>query len=185
MPTIEDFFIKEYERVVAENNELKKRLSDIESSGETFGVFDLRQPKDIVRVDIEGSAYFWQKTQLNKEQLRELINLSKDDFVNKCQKIKREDCYFSGTALKINEERYRYSISVRDMDGTHEYAFDNTKSPDLVDLRSEPDLSVWVEACYLDQVLNIAAQQLREDIAKRIEDIEQEEAEAGENDANE
>ena len=71
------------------------------------------------------------------------------------------------------------------MDGTHEYAFDNTKSPVLVDLRSEPDLSVWIEARYLDQVLSIAAQQLRDGIAERIEDIEKEEAEAGEQDANE
>lgn len=185
MPTIEDFFIKEYERVVAENNELKKQLNDLESSGGTFGVFDLHQPKELVRVDIEDSMYFWQKTNLSKEQLRELISSSKDSFIKKCQKIKRKESYFSDTALKINEERYRYSISVRDMDGTHEYAFDNTKRPVLVDLRSEPDLSVWIEARYLDQVLSIAAQQLRDGIAERIEDIEKEEAEAGEQDANE
>ena len=185
MPTIEDFFIKEYERVVAENNELKKQLNDLENNGETFGVFDLHQPKELVRVDIENGAYFWQKTELSKEQLRELINLSKDDFIKKCQKIKREDYSFSYPALKINEKRYRYSISVRDMDGVHEYALDNTKSPDLLDLQYEPDLGVWIEARYLDQVLSIAAQQLREDIAERIEDIEQEEAEAGEQDANE
>lgn len=185
MPTIEDFFIKEYERVVSKNNELKKSISSFENSGETFGVFDLHQPKELVRVDIEDSMYFWQKTNLSKEQLIELINLSKDDFIKKCQKIKRKDSYFSDPALKINEERYRYSISVRDMDGTHEYAFDNTKSPHLINLRSEPGLSVWVEARYLDQVLSLAAQQLREEISARIEDIEKEEAEAGEQDANE
>lgn len=185
MPTIEDFFIKEYERVVAENNELKKQLSSLENSGETFGVFDLHQPKELVRVDIESSTSFWRETRLNKEQLIELSNLSKDDFIRKCKTIKEKGLYYSSTALEVEEKRYRYSISVCDMEGTHEYAFDNTKSPDLVYLQSEPGLSDWVEACYLDQVLNIAAQQLREDIAKRIEDIEQEEAKAGEQDANE
>lgn len=184
MPTIEDFFIKEYERVVAENNELKKQLSDLESSGETFGVFDLHQPKELVCVDIESSSYFWQKTGLSKKQLNELLSLGKDDLVEKCKKIKRKETYFSDAALKIEEKRYRYSISVRDMDGKHEYAFDDTNSPDLVDLASAPELSDWVEARYLDQVLNIAASELREAIAKRIEDIEQEEAEAGDQDAN-
>ena len=54
MPTIEDFFIKEYERVVAENNELKKQLSSLENSGERLGVFDLHQSKELVCVDIES-----------------------------------------------------------------------------------------------------------------------------------
>lgn len=184
MPTIEDFFIKEYERVVAENNKLKNQLSKFENSDKTFGVFDLNQQKELVRVDVEGSSYFWKETGLSKKQLSELLSLGKDDLVEKCKKIKRKETYFSGAALKINEERYRYSISVCDMDGTHEYAFDNTKSPHLIDLRSEPDLSVWVEACYLDQVLSLAVQQLREAISERIEEIEQEEAKAGDQDAN-
>ena len=184
MPTIEDFFIKEYERVVAENNELKKKLSDLENNGETFGVFDLHQPKELFCVDVEYGTYFWQKTGLNKEQLKELLNLGKDDFIEKCKTIKRKETYYSSHALEVKEARYRYSISVRDMDGTHEYAFDNTKSPDLVDLASAPELGEWVEARYLDQILNTAASELREAIAKRIEDIEQEEAKAGEKDAN-
>lgn len=184
MPTIEDFFIKEYERVVAENNELKKQLSDLESSGETFGVFDLHQPKELVRVDVEGSSYFWKETGLSKKQLNELLSLGKDDLVEKCKKIKRKETYFSGAALKIEEKRYRYSISVRDMDGKHEYAFDDTNSPDLVDLASAPELSDWVEARYLDQILSIAASELREAISDRIEEIEQEEAKAGDQDAN-
>ena len=185
MTTIEDFFIKEYERVVAENNDLKKRISEFENSGETFGVFDLHQPKDLVCVDIESSNYFWKETKLNKDQLKKLINLSKDDFIKKCQAIKRQESYFNDRALKIEEKRYRYSVSVRDMDGTHEYAFDNTKSPYLVNLQSDPELGDWVEARYLDQILNTAASDLREAISKRIEEIEQEEAKAGENDANE
>ena len=184
MATIEDFFIKEYERVVAENNDLKKRISEFENSGKTLGVFDLHQPKELVRVDIEGGNYFWQKTGLSKKQLNELLNLGKDDFVEKCKKIKMKETYFSDAALKIEEKRYRYSISVRDIDGEHEYAFDNTKSPDLVDLASAPELGDWVEARYLDQILSIAASELREAISKRIEDIEQEEAKAGEQDAN-
>ena len=185
MPTIEDFFIKEYERVVAENIELKKQLNDLESNGEKFGVFDLHQSKELVRVDVESSSCFWKETKLNKEQLIELSNLSKDDFIKKCQAIKRKESYFNDRALKIEEKRYRYSVSVRDMDGTHEYAFDNTKSPYLVNLQSDPELGDLVEARYLDQMLNIAASELREAIAKRIEGIEQEEAKAGENDANE
>lgn len=184
MPTIEDFFIKEYERVVAENNEIKKQLTDLEGSGETLGVFDLHQPKELVCVDVETGSYFWKETKLNKDQLKKLINLSKDDFIKKCQAIKRKESYFNERALKIEERRYRYSISVRDMDGTHEYAFDNTKSPYLVNLQSDPELGAWVEARYLDQILNIAASELREAIAKRIEDIEQEEAKADDHDAN-
>jgi hypothetical protein len=185
MPTIEDFFIKEYERVVAENNELKKQLNDLESDGGKFGVFDLHQPKELVYVDIEDCAYFWLNTELSKEQLRELINLGKDDFIKKCKEIKDGNSYYSLHALSVEEARYRYSISVRDMDGTHEYAFDDTKNPKLVNLSVAPGLSDWVEKRYLDQVLSIAASELRESIANRIEDIEQEEAEAGEQDANE
>lgn len=185
MPTIEDFFIKEYERVVAENNDLKKRISEFESDGGKFGVFDLHQPKELVRVDVEGGSYFWQKTGLSKKQLNELLNLGKVDFVEKCKKIKMKETYFSDAALKIEEKRYRYSISVRDIDGEHEYAFDNTKSPDLISLSRKPELGDWVEAQHLDQLLSIAASELREGIGNRIEEIEQEEAKAGEQDANE
>ena len=185
MPTIEDFFIKEYERVVAENNELKKQLSSLENSGERLGVFDLHQSKELVCVDIESSSYFWKETKLNKDQLKKLINLSKDDFIKKCQAIKKKESYSNDRALKIEEKRYRYSVSVHDMDGTHEYAFDNTKSPYLVNLQSDPELGDWIEARYLDQILSIAESELREAIRKRIEDIEQEEAKAGDQDANE
>lgn len=184
MPTIEDFFIKEYERVVAENNELKKQLSSLENSGETFGVVDLHQSKELVRVYIESSTSFWRETRLNKEQLIKLSNLSKDDFIRKCKTIKKKSFYYSSTALEVEEKRYRYSISVRDMDGVHEFAFDNTKSPDLISLSIKPELGDWVEAQHLDQLLSIAASELREGIGNRIEEIEQEEAEAGENDAN-
>ena len=185
MTTIEDFFIKEYERVVAENNDLKKRISEFENSGETFGVFDLHQPKEFVRVDAESGTYFWKETGLSKEQLIDLANLSKDEFIKKCKEIKDGNSYYSSPALSVKNERYRYSISVRDMDGVHEFAFDNTKSPDLISLSIKPELGDWVEAQHLDQLLSIAASELREGIGNRIEEIEQEEAKAGENDANE
>ena len=55
----------------------------------------------------------------------------------------------------------------------------------MVNLQSDPELGDWVEARYLDQILNTAASELREAISERIEEIGQEEAKAGENDANE
>lgn len=184
MPTIEDFFIKEYERVVAENNELKKRIGEIEGNNETFGVFDLHQSKELVCVDVEAITYFWEKTGLSKEQLIDLANLSKDDFIKKCKKIKDGDSYYSSPALSVEEARYRYSISVRDMDGVHEFAFDNTKNPDLISLSRKPELENWVEAQHLDQLLSIAASELREAISERIEQLEQLEAKENESDAN-
>ena len=185
MTTIEDFFIKEYERVVAENNDLKKRISEFENSGETFGVFDLHQPKEFVRVDAESGTYFWEETGLSKEQLIDLANLSKDEFIKKCKEIKDGNSYYSSPALSVKNERYRYSISVRDMDGVREFAFDDTKNPDLIDLNGEPELRDWTEQQHLDQLLRMAVSELREGIGNRIEEIEQEEAKAGEQDANE
>lgn len=185
MTTIEDFFIKEYERVVAENNELKKQLNDLESDGGKFGVFDLHQPKELVRVDAESGTYFWKNTGLSKEQLIDLAKLSKDDFIKKCKEIKDGNSYYSSSALSVEEARYRYSISVRDMDGVHEFAFDNTKSPDLISLSRKPELENWVEAQHLDQLLSIAASELREAISERIEQLEHLEAKENESDASE
>lgn len=57
MPTIEDFFIKEYERVVEENNELKIVLNRLNAHKE-FGVEDLGEPVNLVKVETSTQNYF-------------------------------------------------------------------------------------------------------------------------------
>ena len=125
----------------------------------------------------------------HKEYLKELEKETKGEDQEGCFFCKDGEpveCHNKNSlhALSVEEARYRYSISVRDMDGVHEFAFDNTKSPDLISLSRKPELGNWVEAQHLDQLLSIAASELREAIGERIEQLEQLEAKENESDAN-
>lgn len=186
MATIEDFFIKEYERVVAENNEMKEKLSKINGSSE-YGVVDLGEPVNLVKVETSTQNYFWRNTGLSKDQLVKMLNLPNEPFIERMKKVKRTDYDWSSDyALKIEKSRYRYSIEIKDLDGVGRYALDNTHYEKLIPLDfSELDTGDWFEASYLPEIEKIAVSELREAISKRIEDIEKEEAEAGEQDSNE
>lgn len=179
MPTIEDFFIKEYERVVAENNELKaaQRKIDVESP---YGITDLHEPVEMVLISIEDSTYFWEKTKLTQKQLNSLLELSDDEFFEKMKEVKRPD-WTSGRALKVSQERYRYSILISDLDGSHRYAIDNTKPVQLIPLdirldENSRDYGAYYELRHYEQLKKQAISDLREAIRNRIEAIEKEEA---------
>lgn len=181
MATIEDFFIKEYERVIAENKKLKSELDKIKSNRE-FGITDLGEPVNLVKVEVSTQSYFWDNTGFSKDQLEEILSLPNESFIERMKRIKRED-YDYDHAFYVEKERYRYSIKVKDLDGVKQYAFDNTKYQNLVSLQfDELDTGDWFEACYLSDIEKIAVQELREAIERRIEKIEK--AKAGEQDAN-
>lgn len=185
MPTIEDFFIKEYERIVAENNELKSMLNKLTAHKE-FGVEDLGEPVNLVKVETSTQNYFWKNTGLSKDQLEKMLSLPNESFIERMKKVKRTDYEWSSDcALKIEKSRYRYSIEIKDLDGVSRYALDNTHYEKLIPLKfDEPDTGDWFEASYLPEIEKIATSELREAIRDRIEEISREEAKADDHDAN-
>lgn len=185
MPTIEDFFIKEYERVVAENNELKIVLNRLNAHKE-FGVEDLGEPVNLVKVETSTQNYFWKNTGLSKDQLEKILSLPNEFFIERMKKVKRTDYDWSTDyALKIEESRYRYSIEIKDLDGVKRYALDNTQYEKLIPLDfSELDTGDWFEASHLPEIEKIAVLDLRGAIRDRIEEISREEAKADDHDAN-
>lgn len=178
MATIEDFFIKEYERVVAENNELKKDFNRL-NAHKGYGVTDLGEPVNLVKVETSTQNYFWKNTGLSKDQLEKILSLPNESFIERMKEVKRTDYDWSSDyALKIEESRYRYSIEIKDLDGVGRYALDNTHYEKLIPLDfSELDTGDWFEASYLPEIEKIAAQELRGAIRYRIEEIKREESE--------
>lgn len=88
--TIEDFFIKEYERVVAENNELKKDFNRLNAHKE-YGVTELGEPVNLVKVETSTQNYFWKNTGLSKDQLEKILSLPNESFIERMKEVKRTD----------------------------------------------------------------------------------------------
>lgn len=153
MTTIEEFFINEYERVVEENKELKSELDKIKSNRE-FGITDLGEPVNLVKVKTSTQDYFWDNTGLSKDQLEEILSLPNESFIERMKQVRRTDYDWSSDyALCIGKERYRYSIEVKDLDGAKQYAFDDTQYEKLVSLQfDELDTGDWYEEKYLPEI---------------------------------
>ena len=177
MATIEDFFIKEYEKLVEENKQLKEELDKYNTTGADFGIYDLQEPVELIEVSIHSGYSFWKDTGLNKQELKDLLNLDDEEFIKKCKTIRDEkSSWYKSYALKEEETRYRYTIEIRDMDGVHRYAVDDTKGTDLINLNNK-QVGVWCDKCFKDLIYKEAITRLKDAITDTITYIERNESE--------
>lgn len=133
---IADFFISKYNELEAERDELRNELDTLKADNREYGVFDLCDGIGMVKFNVTGSYNFTDKSynivKLGSARIQELIDKPQDELI-RWAKVFSVGSYY-GKVLEVERTRYRYTIRIVDMDGAKDYAFDPSKSTDLIEI---------------------------------------------------
>ena len=188
--TLEGFFLADYQRMRQENDELRKKIEDHEREGKSrYGVFDLGDGINMVKVEVKSSYYFagdYGLKDYTAEQVNEIRDKTSDELLEWAETFKISD--WSGRPIEITEKHYRYSVRIVDMDGSKRYAFDPRHGNPVVSLDDREPLMVdnlgrWMPSDMLDNLKKAAIAEVRENLLKAYDNKlqkEQESAEDGE-----
>lgn len=156
---IADFFIAKYNELEQERDELRKELDTLKSDSRDYGVFDLGEGIAMVKVNLTSSYNFKDRShnivKLGSERIEELIDKPQDELIRWAKGFSVGSYY--GKVLEVERTRYRYTIKTVDMDGETVYAFDPSKSDELVKIgEPEYDTGEWAPDDKLDSITDKA-----------------------------
>lgn len=174
--TLEGFFLADYQRMRQENDELRQQIAELSREDSSrYGVFDLGEPVDMVKVEVKSCYYFtgdYGLKDYTAEQVDSIRAKTNEELMNWAETFKIGD--WSGTAIQVTEKRYRFSVRVTDMDGSKRYAFDPRHSCAVVSLDDQEtemvdNLDNWMPADMLDDLKKAALSEVRDHLYKAYE----------------
>lgn len=189
--TIESFFLSDYAKVKARNEELENEIREAKEKYNAqlpeTGFVDLRTQINLVRVDTECSDYRLFKMSdaplkdLNSEQLKNLLEMDNDRLLEKMKNVKSSYC---GYAIEVKEKKFPFTVKFSSYKGTKIYAYDpDYNNDELVEfLDSEAGLDCWVVSDLKEECIRYALEEVREKLKGRIEELESRSQEGDDND---
>lgn len=174
--TIESFFLADYQKLRRENEHLRQEIAEQKRENSSqYGVFDLGEGADMVKVSAESSYYYtgdYSLKNYTSEEVESILDKSDDELMNWAETFNLGD--WSGKPIKIEKKRYRFTVRVVDMDGSKIYAFDPRYSQEVVLIdESEPimadNLGLWMPADMLDDLKKAALSEVRDHLYKAYE----------------
>lgn len=189
--TIEQFFLDEYKKTRAENDELKAKVADLEKkidqivSGNPDGGFnDLGHSVNLVKVTFNGSSYSifredsdgknrW--AMLSVDELKALLDMSDDDLLEYAKDNPYRTYYSSNEyIISIESRKFPFTVSFHTYKGTDTFAYDpDYGSTSLIEyVGDKGTLNEWALNDLLDEGIELAVEKLREIIVERIGDLE-------------
>ena len=182
--TLEGFFLQDYQRLQAENMDLRYQVEK-SSREQTYGIFDLGEPAEMVKVSVASSYYFTGDYGLKKYTsagIEKILAKSNADLLNWSKSFKL-GTWGGPLPIEIQEKRYRYTVEIKDMDGVTRYAIDPRHSDAIVDIDyREPNmvdnLGFWMPAEIKKELEAVALEEVRSNLENaRNEKLEEESAE--------
>ena len=176
--TLEQFFLADYEKLKEENEQLKRKIADFSNESE-YGVKDLNNPVELIKISTP-TFYYYQESKLLKsmsdEEIEGIISKGFEDFV-KWAKSFSIGAYDTYSVIKEETKRYRYTIEVFDMDGKTKYAFDPRRSDVLIELglheeEMADNLGYFMDTDMRDELLSAAASEAKENLRRYIKERE-------------
>ena len=173
--TLEGFFLQDYTRLREENEILRKQIADAKKENSSrYGVFDLCEPVDLVKVSVQSDYVFTGDYGLEKysaDEVQAILDQPAEDFKRWATTF---NLYYNNRPIEIERKRYAFSVRVVDMDGERVFAFDPRKSERLVEFgRYEDDmadnLDSFMPADMEDKLVSAAIQEARDYLGKAIE----------------
>lgn len=185
--TIEGFFLADYAKVKARNEELENEIREARAKYEAqlpdTGFVDLRTPINLVKVSTERGKYSLFESSdapmkdLTKGQLRSLIDMDDDALLEKMRKTGTGYC---GHVIDINEKKFPFTVRFSSYKGSRVYAYDPDKNrTDLIEFSdSEADTECWVVSDFKHECIRHALEKVRETLQERIEKLESDKSQA-------
>ena len=174
--TIESFFLADYEKLRKENEELKNTINEYElqfkASTSEDGFTDLGKSVCAVRYEVASSYSVFSNDlkNLTVEQLGKIAEKDDSDIWEWASNTKVGSYY--GNIAKRETHTFPFSVLFKTYKGVKKYAYDPDKSrTSLVEVGDTADTEEWVSVQYDDQCKNLAVEEIREIISRRIEEL--------------
>lgn len=185
--TIESFFLADYAKVKARNEELENEIREAKAKYDSelpeTGFVDLRTPINLVRVEAERGSYSLFDSNnapmkdFTTEQLQCLIDLDDETLLEKTRNMSTG---YSGHVIDIQEKKFPFTVEFKSYKGNKVYAYDpDSYDTDLIRfLDSEASIGDWVVSDFKQECISDALEKVRETLQERIEKLEAEKPKA-------
>ena len=175
--TIESFFVADYQRLKKENDILKDANDalhrELEKNTSDCGFIDIGRKTEAIRCNVATSYYAFDKeTTWGKLDAEQLENLAGKEDEALLEKAKTAYKRWGGKVYEEEKRAFPFTVEFATYKGRNRYAYDPDKNrTELVVVSEEADTNSYVNARLEAECRAIAAEEIREMIRDRIEDL--------------
>lgn len=175
--TIESFFLADYQRLKNENDELKAQIQEYElektASTSDCGFTDLGKKTEAIICDVASSySSFGNDSTWGKLDVEQLANLAEMEDEALLEKAKTANQRWGGKVYEEEKRTFPFTVEFATYKGRNRYAYDPDKHrTDLVIVEEEADTNSYVNASLEAECRAIAAEEIREMIRDRINQL--------------
>lgn len=175
--TIESFFLADYQRLKNENDELKAQIHEHElekiTSTSDCGFTDLGRKTEAFRCEVASSYSAFDKEaswgKLGIEELNALAEKKTEAILEEAEEARQR---WSGVVYSEEKRTFPFTVKFVTYKGERQYAYDpDYGRTSLVEIYEESGTSCWVNARLEAECRAIAAEEIREMIRDRIDQL--------------
>ena len=182
--TLEGFFLTDYERLRKENEELTNKLLATMATPNTFGVFDLGHPTEMVKVTAASSYNYTDKKGITSDALLKVKEMDDEEMWEWATKTYPATNSWYASLQPITVERHKFQYTLRIVETRHDrtFATDGTETEDgsqlvlLRDYEGEECLQVWQMAERMEYIKRQALEYVRDMLDSIIVRLREQEA---------
>ena len=175
--TLEQYFIEDYKRLKAENDELKSKLATYEANAGSheYGITDLHQRFKAVKGSVTSSyqikVYGLKNGKLKLETAKKWIDMGDAELF---ESVEGKYIDYS-KCIDYEEHEFQYTLAVKESRAEWVARTDGTKNSSLYEIgESDFDEGIWIDANRADDFKVWLAQEFRENVRDAIADWEKE-----------
>lgn len=183
--TIESFFLADYQRVKARNEELQREIEEVrrkyDEDNPNGGFRDLHATIEMVSVSTEFSDYSLFKASeapllaKTRDELSAIVALDDQALAEWASKTRVR---YGGKIVSVDRKVFPFTVEFSSYRGERRYAYDpDGSSRELIEIRDEADTGSWVPSEFEGESVSMALSDLRDVLRGRIEALD---AESGE-----
>lgn len=169
MTTLEDFFLKDYEKQRERIAELESKIATPGNQG--YGCFDLHQPVETVTVSVEPSYHF-DDDYFKAEDLKAAAKMDDAQLFEWGTRRHHGKDYYSCTPIKIERKTYYYSLHFIETHRDEILVTNGAQDDGLVSIEWEGEagdnLGLVCMACRFEDLKDAAICNLREKIEAEL-----------------
>lgn len=170
MTTIEDFFIREYERMQRRVKELEAEVARLAPGG--YGCFDLHEKREAVNVT-PSASYYYREEYIAPDDLKEAVGMDDARLIEWATRKHRasQGSYRTFYPISVERKVFKYSLRFIETDRDAVLFTDGECGLETLDFDGEsPEdgLGNWVGAEHFDALLKAALPFVRRNIEDEI-----------------
>lgn len=167
---LEEFFLADYEKMRERIQELEDEIECLRP--DRYGIRDIGKPQDLVKVSVLGYLSLYE-TDTMPSELEEPLAKSDEDLLAWGRSTSKS---YYGKVVEVEKKTMPFTVDVSDLTSTTRCATDGCSEYVRIDFMEEymPDnLDKWCLPKYEEELLDAAVIQLRENLEKALERVNQ------------